>query len=340
MAPKVSKRTIGGLAFVAATIVGIQLASQAVGQIPPPTAPISPPERPSSQMPANPTGMNPPGVGPSPTTAAPAQPTPANGIDPNNTQSIMNAPSVPAFGTKAHEIADKIGEQSNKDISSHPSPSPTPEKFVPSEVEVFIPSPVRVGDPRAILRTSMGDITIHLFPSTAPNNVRNFIELARGDHEFTDAKTSRKARRPFYTNLTFHRVIPGYLIQTGCPFGTGRGGPGYSVADEISPVRKFSKAGIVAMAPQRDGAKFVKDSNGSQFFITLGALPEWDDKYTIIGEVERGMHVVQQIANAKTGPTDRPIRRVFLNQIEIVDEATMNALPKNAAPQPSQDPAH
>lgn len=204
---------------------------------------------------------------------------------------------------------------------SSPTPSPTPEKFVPSEVETYAPIPEKIDDPRLILRTSMGDITIRLFPAVAPMNVRNIIQLARGEREFIDVKTSKKVRRPFYNGLTFHRVIPGFIIQGGCPFGNGRGGPGYTVPDEFNPSVRFSEPGMVAMAPQRQGTQIKKDSNGSQFFITLAPMPDGNDKYTIIGKVEAGMDVVRRISQVRTGPTDRPIRRVFINSVDIIDRS-------------------
>lgn len=208
-------------------------------------------------------------------------------------------------------------------MSGMPSPSPTPENkpFVPSEVEAYAPIPTKIDDPRMILHTSMGDITIRLFPAIAPMNVRNIIQLARGERDFVDVKTSKKVRRPFYDGLTFHRVIPGFVIQTGCPFGNGRGGPGYTVPDEFSAAARFSSAGMVAMAPQRHGTQIKKDSNGSQFFITLEPMPDGNDKYTIIGQVESGMDVVRSISRVRTGPTDRPIRRVFINNVEIIDRS-------------------
>lgn len=205
--------------------------------------------------------------------------------------------------------------------SGSPTPSPTPEKFVPSEVETFAPIPEKIDDPRLVLHTSMGDITIRLFPAIAPMNVRNIIQLARGEREFIDVKTSKKVRRPFYNGLTFHRVIPGFIIQGGCPFGNGRGGPGYTVPDEFSPAARFSEPGMVAMAPQRQGTQMKKDSNGSQFFITLAPMPDGNDKYTIIGKVESGMDVVRRISQVRTGPTDRPIRRVFINSVDIIDRS-------------------
>lgn len=201
--------------------------------------------------------------------------------------------------------------------SSHPGSNV--QKLAPSRVETYIPGAKDVGQAKAILRTSLGDITIELYSAYAPHTVRNFIALARGEKESVDIKTGKKVARTFYNGLTFHRVIKGFLIQTGCPFGTGRGGPGFSIPDEISPLLKHDKPGIVSMAPVRDEKGFQKNSAGSQFFITLAPQPDFDGVFTVFGHVTKGMDVVQKIANVKTGPTDRPLRRVFLNSVEVMD---------------------
>jgi peptidyl-prolyl cis-trans isomerase A (cyclophilin A) len=225
--------------------------------------------------------------------------------------------------------------------AGEPGKSSAPQ-YVPSEVETYIPVPQKVDDPRMVLDTSMGRIKIRLFYGIAPKNVRNVADLARGNREFQDVRTTRPVKRPFYNGLVFHRILSGYLIQTGCPFGNGRGGPGYQVVDEINPALKFTKPGMVAMAPQRgDGAAAtpasggskadgIKDSNGSQFFITLAPMPDWNEKFTIIGEVESGMDIVRKIGQVKTGPTDRPIKRVFLQSVDIVDPT--GAIPSNQSP--------
>ena len=235
-------------------------------------------------------------------------------------------------------------QQINPSQGSRPSnvnarPKNKEEPFVPSEVISVLPPAQKTAEIRAVLRTSMGDVTIKLDKQHAPQTVNHFVALAKGDKEFIDSKTSKRVRRPFYTDLIFHRVVKGYLIQTGCPFGTGRGGPGdiATIKDETGPTMKFNRAGLVAMAPLRDanGTGLVKDTNGSQFFITLREMPEWDDKFTIFGVVEEGMDVIQKIASVNVGPTERPIKRVLLKAVDIYEgtaDQQMLMAPSDAAP--------
>lgn len=163
----------------------------------------------------------------------------------------------------------------------------------------------------ATLETSKGNIKIELFATITPRTVRNFVELANGQKDYIDVKTGRAERKPFYDGLIFHKVTKGFAIQTGCPFGTGKGGPGFVFNDEITPSLRHDKAGVVSMANTSPNA------NGSQFFITLDARPELDDKYSIFGQVISGMDVVRKIANVKVGPTDRPLKRIYLKKVSI-----------------------
>ena len=114
----------------------------------------------------------------------------------------------------------------------------------------------------AIFETSQGNIVVRLLESEAPKTVANFVGLAEGTKEFASEKTGQKEKRPFYDGLIFHRVIPQFMIQGGCPQGSGMGGPGYKFADEFHPSLKHSKAGKLSMANSGPG------TNGSQFFIT------------------------------------------------------------------------
>jgi len=153
-------------------------------------------------------------------------------------------PMVPAFGPAAVQQAESLDDGAAQ--APVKKSGPVKKDFVASVVETVSPNQVKIGDPRAVLHTAMGDITIRLFSNYAPKTVHNFIDLARGDREFLDAHTGKSTRRPFYNDMIFHRVVSGFLIQTGCPFGTGRGGPGFTIPDEIAPMLKFDKPGMVA----------------------------------------------------------------------------------------------
>jgi peptidyl-prolyl cis-trans isomerase A (cyclophilin A) len=163
----------------------------------------------------------------------------------------------------------------------------------------------------AIFETSQGDIVIRLLEKEAPKTVENFIGLAEGTKEFTNEKTGKKEKRNFYDGLTFHRVIPQFMIQGGCPEGTGRGGPGYKFGDEFHPSLKHSKAGKLSMANAGPG------TNGSQFFITVAATPWLDNKHTIFGEVVEGQDVADKISNAPRDASDRPKTPIMLKKVRI-----------------------
>ena len=192
-----------------------------------------------------------------------------------------------------------------------------------------LPTPISTSDPseiiqkrlRAIIKTTIGTMEFKLFSRYSPHTVENFVGLATGEREFRDVKSGLMVRRPFYTGLIFHRVIPGFLAQTGCPYGNGRGGPNYAIKDEFHPNLRFEKAGLLAMANVRDAAgQPMPDSAGSQFFITLGAQPSFNDKYSIFGEIISGTDVLKKFNRLKIGPTDRPVKRIYVQNIEIVEE--------------------
>ena len=234
---------------------------------------------------------------------------------------IVSGPKDPTpsdLGARTVTRGPRFDSPPIANTSSAPKPGPTP--FVPSQVEAVIPRIQSKVEhfPSAILHTTLGDITIRLFKTEAPHTVQNFLDLAKGEREFLDPKTSKKVHRPFYTGLIFHRVIKDFVIQTGCPFGTGRGDPGYNIPDEISPNLKHDKAGIVSMAlAQNPKAGYEKNSNGSQFFITLTPQPSFDGKFTVFGEIIAGLDVAQRIGRVRTGPTDRPIKKVYLLSIDV-----------------------
>lgn len=149
------------------------------------------------------------------------------------------------------------------------------------------PAPAAVTDIRIVLKTSKGDIEATLFASKVPMTVANFLNLAS---------------KGFYDGLTFHRVIPNFMIQGGDPLGNGTGGPGYKFADEFDPSLRHNKPGIFSMANAGPG------TNGSQFFITHVATPHLDGRHSVFGEVTKGQNVV-----------DRVSRGDKIEKIEILD---------------------
>ncbi len=153
-----------------------------------------------------------------------------------------------------------------------------PAKVVIAAV-VADPEPARVRDIDIVLHTSKGDIEATMFATKTPVTVANFLNLAK---------------RGYYDGLTFHRVIPNFMIQGGDPTGTGRGGPGYQFEDEIHPALRHTRAGLLSMANAGRG------TNGSQFFVTHNATPWLDGKHTIFGEVTKGQAVVDAIQQGAT----------------------------------------
>jgi peptidyl-prolyl cis-trans isomerase A (cyclophilin A) len=167
-----------------------------------------------------------------------------------------------------------------------------------------------MADLQAVLKTNRGDITVNLLPNHAPETVDNFVGLAEGTKDY-NAGNGRSG--PFYDGLGFHRVISGFMIQGGCPLGTGTGGPGYTFKDEPHPELTFDKPYLLAMANAGPG------TNGSQFFITVGATPWLNFKHTIFGEVadQASRDVVDAIESTPTGRGDQPVEPVVIEHVEI-----------------------
>jgi len=158
--------------------------------------------------------------------------------------------------------------------------------------------------PIAVFETNLGNFEAELFARECPETVWNFINLAEGRQE-----TERQGN--FYDGLTFHRVIEGFVIQGGCPQGTGTGGPGYRFTDEFDSALRHDSEGILSMANAGPG------TNGSQFFITLAPTPHLDDRHSVFGKVIRGLEVVNKIGSVKTGPGDRPQEPVTMTRVLI-----------------------
>ncbi len=163
----------------------------------------------------------------------------------------------------------------------------------------------------ATLHTSEGDIEIELFDERAPNTVENFVGLATGEKEWEHPDSGEAMEKPLYDDVEFHRIIEDFMIQTGDPTGTGRGGPGYTFDDEFHDELRHDSPGKVSMANRGP------DTNGSQFFITLASQPHLDDKHAVFGEVTDGMDVVEKIGNADTDMHDRPTSPIHIESVEI-----------------------
>jgi len=159
--------------------------------------------------------------------------------------------------------------------------------------------------------TSEGNFTVHLFDQEAPKTVENFVGLAEGTKEWMDPRTNQKVTKPYYDGVIVHRVIDGFMIQSGDPLGQGIGGPGYTFKDEFHPTRRHSKAGILSMANRGP------NTNGGQFFITLAPTPHLDDRHSVFGEVVDGMDVVRKIGKTPTAAQDRPVREIVIRTITI-----------------------
>jgi peptidyl-prolyl cis-trans isomerase A (cyclophilin A) len=144
---------------------------------------------------------------------------------------------------------------------------------------------------RVHFETDKGEIVCELFEDDAPGTVANFVGLATGTKEFTDPKTNKKVKRAYYDGLTFHRVIKDFMIQGGCPLGSGSSGPGFTIKDELSGKKQVHKKGSLSMAKTA-----APDSGGSQFFICHTPQAHLDRKHTVFGEVVSGMDAVLKIA--------------------------------------------
>ena len=162
--------------------------------------------------------------------------------------------------------------------------------------------------------TSLGSFTVRLMPDHAPQTVANFVELAKGEREWTDPRDSTAKREPLYAGTVFHRVLPDFMIQGGDPEGTGRGGPGYTFPDEVpADGPSLDRPGLLAMA------NAGPNTNGSQFFVTVAATKWLTGKHTIFGEVTEGYDVVEAISRLDTDSSDRPHEAVVLERVEIED---------------------
>lgn len=214
---------------------------------------------------------------------------------------------------------------------TYPTPSPAPDALpdAPSTTSQAQP-PVTPTGPTAVIDTSMGRLTCKLYDHQAPVTVANFIGLADGSKDWTDPKTLQKIHgQPFYNGTTFHRVIPGFMIQGGDKLGDGRGDPGYLFKDEFDPTLTFDEPGRLAMANSGP------NTNGSQFFITEEPVQQLNGKHTIFGQCDsHTVLLVASIARVARDQDDKPSTPVVINKITIVRDGQPMP-PEPALPAPA-----
>lgn len=231
--------------------------------------------------------------------------------------------------------------QSTTTPTTTPAPTTAPATAdalpdAPSTIAHEVPPPSPTGS-TVIIDTTMGRLTCKLFEKEAPITVANFVGLATGTKTWTDPVTLQKMTGvPFYDGTTFHRVIPGFMIQGGDRLGSGMGDAGYYIQDEISPALKFDVPGRMAMANSGPG------TDGSQFFITQNASPELNGNYTIFGQCDpHTVLMVTGIALVDRNSEDKPLTPVVMNKVTIVPNGQPIPPLPTAAPQGTQaSPQH
>lgn len=170
--------------------------------------------------------------------------------------------------------------------------------------EFFEPPAIEIegeGQLRCRIETRLGTIEGTLFEEQAPMTVANFVGLASG------ATTGK----PFYDGIIFHRVIPNFMVQAGCPMGRGTGGPGYRIRDEFAPGLRHDRPGLFSMA------NAGPNTGGSQFFITEVETPWLDNKHAIFGEVTAGLDVLKAIVSEPRDGRDRPFEDITMDKVTI-----------------------
>ncbi|WP_213806955.1 peptidylprolyl isomerase [Granulicella sp. dw_53] len=195
--------------------------------------------------------------------------------------------------------------------------------------------PVVPTGPTAVIDTTMGRLTCKFYDAQAPITVANFIGLANGTKDWTDPTSLKKMHaKPLYDGTTFHRVIPGFMIQGGDPAGNGTGDPGYFFQDEFDPNLTFDEPGRLAMANSGPS------TNGSQFFITEDAVPQLNGKHTIFGQCDaHSVLLVASIARVARNESDKPVTPVVIQHITIVREGQpMPPLPATPATPVAEKP--
>lgn len=240
----------------------------------------------------------------------------------------QEAPSTPT-------AADQSADQTQSKPSTQPATGASDQSLPESPEAQAHVSPQPTG-PTVVFDTSMGRMTCKLFSKEAPQTVANFIGLAEGTKDWTNPATHQKMHgKQLYDGTTFHRVIPGFMIQGGDPMGNGEGDPGYYIKDEFDPDLNFDVAGRLAMANSGP------NTDGSQFFITEAPYDSGDQHYTIFGQCDpHSVIIAQSIAEVERDDHDKPLQPVVLEKVTVVrDGQPMPAPTESPAPVPPAAPA-
>lgn len=222
------------------------------------------------------------------------------------------APTTPPPATPAPETPAPASPAPSAEKPASPAPSAEkPAATAPADTAK--PSAAKHGPGiYAHFTTNHGAMIARLFDKEAPKTVENFVALAEGKKQWRNPRTNTMVRRPYYNNLTFHRIIPGFMIQGGDPEGTGMGGPGFTFEDEFNPKLRHNKAGILSMANRGP------DTNGGQFFITLVPTPHLDDRHSVFGELVEGTDTLRAIGKVPTnGKAGLPLEPVVIKSVRI-----------------------
>ncbi|MCB9739751.1 MAG: peptidylprolyl isomerase [Deltaproteobacteria bacterium] len=176
---------------------------------------------------------------------------------------------------------------------------------------VRIPPLAGIRQVRATIETNLGVLWAELDVQRAPQTVANFVLLAEGRHPFLGAEAQDRVGMPYFDGLTMHRVVPRFVVQGGCVRGDGSGNPGYRFADEIHRGLAHDRKGVLSMA------NAGRDTNDTQFFLTLGPCRELDGRHTVFGHVEHGVEVVDAMGRVAVGPGEFPVEPIILERVSV-----------------------
>jgi peptidyl-prolyl cis-trans isomerase A (cyclophilin A) len=235
---------------------------------------------------------------------------------------VLAAALAATFGIVAQQSTTPAAPDSKPQTKpTTPAAEELPDSPAPQAAALVHPN-----GPTVVFDTSMGRITCQFYEKQAPKTVANFIALAEGTKDWTDPVSHKKMHgKPLFDGTTFHRVIPGFMIQGGDPAGTGMGDPGYQFEDEFDPNLNFDVPGRLAMANSGP------NTDGSQFFITEQAYDSLNQHYSLFGQCDQdGIEVVKAIARVSRDSDDKPLTPVILRKVTIV---------RDGQPIPARPPA-